>query len=119
MSVEKGRHQNLLREKHLCPACENGIEDLKHFLLGCKKPSEKRTQFIVTLNNVTENIFDSLNTDTKVTKIVNLDLEDQKKINMVGKALFDLYQERERMEENGNQDVRTTFESYDPTVSPG
>ena len=30
LSVEKGRHQNLLREKRVCPVCENGIEDLKH-----------------------------------------------------------------------------------------
>ena len=97
----------------------NGIEDLKHFLLGCKKPSEKRTQFIVTLNNVTNNIFDFLTTDTKVKKIVNLDFEDQRKINMVGKALFDLYRERERMEEIGNQDVTTTHEPYDPNVSTG
>ena len=52
-------------------------------------------------------------------KIVNLDFEDQRKINMVGKALFDLYRERERMEEIGNQDVRTTHEPYDPNVSTG
>ena len=52
--------------------------------VGCKKPSDRINQFIVTLNNVTENYFDSLNTNTKVKKIVNLDFEDQKKINMVG-----------------------------------
>ena len=97
----------------------NGMEDLKHFLPGCKKPSQKRTQFIVTLNNVTKNIFDSLNTDTKMRKIVNLDFEDQKKINMVGKAPFGLYRERERMEENDNQEVGTTYEPCDPNVSTG
>ena len=52
-------------------------------------------------------------------KIVNLDFEDQKKTNMVGNALFDLYREREGMEENGNQDVRTTYEPYDPNVGTG
>ena len=104
-------------------ACLSGMRKrhrrLKHFFLGCKKPSEKRTQFIVRLNNVTNNIFDFLTTDTKVRKIVNLDFEDQRKINMVGKALFDLYRERERMEEIGNQDVRTTHEPYDPNVGTG
>ena len=53
LSVEKGRHQDIFCEKSVFPTCENGIEDLKHFLLGCKKPREKRTQFIITLNNVT------------------------------------------------------------------
>ena len=52
-------------------------------------------------------------------KIVNLDFKDQKKINMVGKALFDLYREREKMEENRNQEVRTTYEPFDPNVSTG
>ena len=64
-------------------------------------------------------MFDSLNINAKVKKMVNIDFEDQKKINMVSKALFHLYWERERMEENGYQDVRTTCEPYDLNVNTG
>ena len=38
---------------------------------------------------------------------------------MLGKALFDLHQEREKVEENGNRDVRTVSELYNPNVSTG
>ena len=41
LNAEKGKHQNLLPKESVCPICENGMEDLEHFLLGCKPGGEK------------------------------------------------------------------------------
>ena len=50
---------------------------------------------------------------------MNLDFEDQRKNNNVDKVLFDLYREREKMKDNGNQDIKTVNKTSNLNVSSG
>ena len=51
LMIEKGRHQNVNKEKRYCPFCPGIVEDEKHFLLKCKTYSPFRCELLREVKN--------------------------------------------------------------------
>ena len=51
LMIEKGRHQNVNKEKRYCPFCPGIVEDEKHFLLKCKTYSSFRCELLREVKN--------------------------------------------------------------------
>jgi hypothetical protein len=74
LQVEKGRHNNTLREHRICRFCNNGsIEDEMHFVLDCPKYAIKRTKFLSRISLLYPNFPLLSKEDRLIFLLTNLD----------------------------------------------
>lgn len=87
LQIERGRYENIPREKRICKLCDSGnVENEFHFVFTCQKYQQLRDNS----NNILKNLF-NLNTTTETKQKLlehTMSSNDSVLVNLFAKYLF-------------------------------
>ena len=97
LMIEKGRHQNIEKNRRFCPFCINSIEDEIHFLLECKFYANQREELFTSINEkIRDNNMQFYNKNEKFVNLLsNIDF-----IPFTAHYLVSAFHTREHLLEN-------------------
>ena len=96
LQIERGRHCRpyIKPEERICPLCDHGMEDEKHFLLKCPLFSPKRKELINKINKITNKKLEFLSEEEQFHVLINPNEKIQKTI---GRYIYECFEERKEI----------------------
>ena len=85
--LEKWQYENLKRNDRSCLLCEEGIEDLEHFIFRCRKLTDKRKCFLEHIYTHRRGTLVLKSFTFQFRKIFTLDFKDKAIVPILSKGL--------------------------------